>query len=235
MPTGTSQWGSVRWGASGAAIAGSGLVLDTLAAYNDALYRLGFSGARDIVSTSWVTETELFQWADEAAKRLSYEAGVFVTYDNSTNVLAGTAAYALPATHVFTVSAALLYVGWLQLLRITPVGALFALDAAWTAAPPGDPVRLSMDAGGPGTATLYPGPANNATLGLVAQEFPGTVSLGASTLPLPMVLQDYFSYVLLRGARLKESESRMEEMARHFDERIKLYDSIMKAYFGAGQ
>ena len=233
MPTGTNQWGSIRWGAS-AVTAGSGLVLDVLNAFNDVWYRLGFANAREIVSTSWVTAAELFGFADEAAKRLSYEAGLFITYDNSVAVLAGTAQYALPASHVFTVAAGLIYAAALQLLRITTVGELFALDAAWNATT-GPPTRLSMDAGGPGTATLYPSPLGASTLGLVCQEFPGVVAVGSSTLPLPTVLQDMFSYFMLAGARRMESESRMEEMANHFDQRTKLYEQIMQAYFGRGQ
>jgi hypothetical protein len=150
-------------------------------------------------------------------------------------VTAGTAAYLLPASRVFTEGAWLLYAGLpLQLLRLSTVGQLFALDANWPTTT-GDPTRLSLDAAGTVTGVLYPVPLSNSTLVQVMQAVPATVAAGASSLPVSPVLQDYVSYQLLRSARSKESDSSMPEMAAHFGERCKLYEAVIVHLFGGGR
>jgi hypothetical protein len=205
--------------------------LDTANSVSDVLYRLGFQSAGDIAAAgAYVSVAELYQWADEAAKRLAYESGVFLTFDVSITVTSGTAVWTLPAAHVYTVMV------WLvaKLLRISTVGELFALDGVWpvTSAPS---ERASFDASGVGTVTLYPNPTVGGTLGQVCQLFPGTIALGGSTVALPTVLQDYFSYAMLAGARGKESDAAMPEMAGHFEERMALYEKVIQHLYGPGQ
>jgi hypothetical protein len=230
MPTGANRWGTGEWGAS-APTAGSGQVLDAALSLTDAIYRLGFMSAQEVTSVSWVTAAELYQWADEAAKELAYAAGVFLTYDVSITTAEGEGSYALPATHVFTVAA------WLgsRPLRITAVRDLWALDATWPTTA-GNATRCSFDAGGVGTVTLYPNPVSGGdTLGQVCQELQATLAAGSSTIALPTVLQDYFTYAMLAGARGKESEAAMPEMAAHYAERLKLYERVIEHLWGPGQ
>lgn len=205
--------------------------LDVSASVGDVLYRLGFQGPADIAqANAWVTAAELYQFADEAAKHLSYKAGVFVTYDASITVLAGTAAYTLPTTHVFTLAA---WVGN-QPLRMTTVRDLFALDARWGTTT-GAPKRASLEAGSVGTITLYPKPTAGDTLGQVCQSHPAALVAGASAVELPSVCQDYFSYAMLAGSRGKESEAGMPEMAAHFRQRMDLYEAVIEHLWGPGQ
>jgi hypothetical protein len=230
MPTGTILWGSTPWGTSGSFI-GSGAVLDAQSCVSDAVYRLGFSSPSEIASVSWVTLAELYQWADEAAKELAYEAGVFLTEDTSITSAQGTATYELPSTHVFALAA------WLgaQALRITAVRDLWALDANWVTTS-GNATRCSFDAGGVGTVTLYPNPVTGGdTLAQICQEIQGTLAAGSSTIALPTVLQDFFTYAMLAGARGKESEAAMPEMAAHFEGRLKLYEQVIEHLWGPGQ
>jgi hypothetical protein len=177
---------------------------------------------------------DLYQWADEAVKKLSYGVGLFVVYDNSVTVSAGTAIYNLPATHVFTLMAAVIDADGIHLLRLTPVRDLWALDAMWEATS-GTPARASMDAGAVGTVTVYPTPTAGGTLAQICQEFPGAVAQDSSTLALPTVLQDYFTYALLAGARGKESDSAMPEMAEHFTARMRMYEQLAEHLWGPGQ
>lgn len=209
-------------------------MMDASACYTDAIYRLGFASGAEVTSTSWVTAAELYQWADELARRLSYQTGLFLTYDGSVSVSAGTAAYALPATHLFTAAAALITASGLQLLRLTSVGELFALDGAWSATT-GPATRISMDAGGLGTATLYPNPTVPGTLGLICSEAPAAaITSGAPTVSIPTVLQDMVTYAMLKGARGKESDDAMPDMAAHFEERLKLYEAVARHLWGGG-
>lgn len=207
------------------------VALDVEAALEDVVYRLGFGSRAELAAAaSWVTETELYQWADEAAKRLAYRAGVFITVDTSITVTPSTAAYNLQANHVFTLAAAL---GGTP-LRITSVRDLWALDGSWPATS-GPAQRCSLDAGAVGTITLYPKPTAGGTLEQICQEYPGTVEAGSSELALPTVLQDYFSYAMLAGARGKESEAAMPEMAAHFAQRVAMYEQVIEHLWGPGQ
>jgi hypothetical protein len=81
--------------------------MDVANCVTDAIYRLGFVNAGELTTTSWVTPAELYQFADEAGKRLAREAGAFVTVDNSIAVTAGTAVYSLPENHVFSMQVVL--------------------------------------------------------------------------------------------------------------------------------
>jgi hypothetical protein len=231
----SNVFGYVPWGGRRASPAGSGLVLDALNSFQDAIYRLGFLNPAEITSVSWTTEAELFQFADEALKKIAYSSGVFLTVDSSITAVAGTAAYALPATHVFTVAATLMLGGGvLQLLRPTPVRDLWALDANWSTST-GTAARFSLDAGAVGTITLYPNPIAGGTLAQVCQEFPATLTPAASTVALPTPLQDYVSYAMLAGARGKESDAQMTDMAAHYQQRCALYEQVIDHLFGPGQ
>jgi hypothetical protein len=209
--------------------------LDTANSVADVIYRLGFVNAGEMTSSSWVTSTELYQWADEAAKRLARETGAFVTYDASISIAPGSATYSLPSTHVYTLMAWAVYPdGSGQLLRLTSAGQLWALDANWQTTV-GDSVRASLDASGPGTLTLYPIPISAGTLAQLLEQFPSTITAAASTVLLPTVMQDCFSYRLLAGARGKESPHADLAMASHFAQRADLYTQIAAHLWGEGQ
>ena len=211
-------------------------MIDVGNSVTDCWFRLGFLSYAELATNSyWVTLTELYQFADDAAKKLAYEVGVFAVLDTSITVTPAVPQYSLPAAHVFTVIAWLAYGAGLpvQFLRLTTVGQLFALDATWPATT-GSPARASLDAGGVGTITLYPSPVAGATLNQIAQEFPA-VAQGSSALALSPVMQDIFTYAILAAARGKESDMRTEEMANHFDQRVALYAQVANRLWGPGQ
>jgi hypothetical protein len=201
----------------------------------DVWFRLGFLSSTELATNAhWVTLAELYQFADDAGKRLSYTAGLFAVVDPSISVLAATAAYSLPASHVFTIFACIVYAGQAtQILRMSSVGQLFAFDANWPTTS-GDPTRASLDAGGVGTLTLYPIPISNGTLNQICQEYPAIAS-GSPSVAVSPVLQDYFSYALLAGARGKESDFAMPEIAAHAKARMDMYDQVAQQLWGPGQ
>ncbi|HWE51402.1 MAG TPA: hypothetical protein VG273_16540 [Bryobacteraceae bacterium] len=211
-------------------------MLDTASCVTDAVYRLGFENSSELTSSSWVTQAELYQFADDAVRKLAWKHGLFIVYDNTISVTAvAGAVYTLPAAHVFTLLAWLAYSGGPVLLRLTTVRDLWALDGAWPAAAAAPPVRASLDAGAVGTITLYPPPNASSTLCQVCQEAPSTVASGASTIQLPLVLQDYFTYAMLAGARGKESDAAVPEMAAHYRERVAMYEAVFDHLWGPGQ
>ena len=195
---------------------------DAQASVNDCTYRLGFMPYGDIGPSSWVTPNELLQFGDDAAKLLSRITSLFLAYDNSTDVVAGTPQYDLPAAHVFTVTAWLVSpAGAVQQLRLTTVGQLFALDAAWTATQ-GEPTRLSMDQGAVGIGTLYPNPTADATPARSRSSFFRRfrrLRQGQTTLPISVVLQDMIiGYCDARKAPAASSRITgwTKIMAKHF-------------------
>jgi hypothetical protein len=206
-------------------------LIDTTACVIDSWHRLGFQGAAEITNTTWVTLNELYQYATDAISLLARSTGVFLTYDASIAVSSPTSTYALPAGHVFTESAWL--AGGAQ-LRITPVADLFALDQAWSLTS-GAPSRVSFDAAGPSNAVVYPIPNINGTLAQVMGSSPPTVTNAAPTVAAPSVLQDMVTYFILSGARGKESDSSMMEVAEHARDRVKMYLSIAQQYWGTGR
>jgi hypothetical protein len=195
----------------------------------DCWFRLGFQSAAELAATgAWVTVAELNRFADDAVKHLSRMTALFLTYDNSITIVGLTAAYALPAPHVYTESA---WIDGAQQLRITGVATLFALDQAYGLTL-GPPKRVSFDAAGAGFAVLYPVPTGGGTLAQIMLALPAD---SASTLPVPLVLQDYFSDAMIAGGRSKESDNAMPEVSEHLKERLKMYETVFRQYWGPGR
>ena len=186
-------------------------------------------GATAWTSLDWITESELYTYFEEAAKKLS-EAGIFVDRDASQTLAAGQAQYPTPAGWISTVHASI------DGTRLRPTSSpeLEALDSSWqTEQGPAD--RYSMDAGPLGTITLFPVPSSvqqGETLAQIYHRFPADISATQTTAPVPASVADYFAYFALQRVRGKESEGAMPEMAAHFAERVKLYEQVIAQYWG---
>ena len=209
----------------GAAIAG----ID----FRDVLARLypRLNAASAATLVRW-TDAELYQWADEAAKRLARSFGVFVERDASTALVAGTGTYAAAARHVSTVHASAdstaLYARTAQELE-----ALDALYVETQAAGGKLPSGFLSEAGAAGSATrVYPLPSAGGTLGLIMHRYPAAIASSNYTLSVPLCLTEYFSWWMLAEARRKESQAKMPEIAEHFAERVGLLDQVIQRYWG---
>jgi hypothetical protein len=242
-------------------------VLSILSSVNDVAFRLGFLSTAELEETTpapWVTQAELYTWADEAVKRLAYEAGMFVVVDSSVQVIPFSGVLNLPLTHVFTLLAAYLTNG----------GGTVGSGEAWGTLPWGTVpwgggtlyvaagplvyglLRLTsvrdlyaldgtwpVTTGTPKRASLDAGSVGTITLypiptaaGVLFQvcQEYPTVSQVQPLISLPTVLQDYLTYYMLWGAREKESEMRQPEMADHYKQRTALYEQLIQGYWGPG-
>jgi hypothetical protein len=209
------------------------VALDVANCIPDTWFRLGFSNLADMsAANTWIQTSELYQWADDFMKALGRTTAVFLTYDASVNVTPGTAAYFLPAGHVFTEGAWLVYL-WsgVQALRLTTTQELYALDATWPATQ-GSPERLSLDAGDVLTCVLYPNPVSKSVLWLILELLPAPVVLGASVLPCSPILTDAFTYAMIAGALSKESDNAKPEVAAHAANKLRLYAEVAKKLWG---
>lgn len=187
-------------------------------------------GATSLGDLTWASDAELFQWADEAVKRLSHRCGVFVERDTSTSVVALTSQYPVPTGHIDTIHVTL---GGLS-LRPSTVADLEALDGTW-AVTQGAVKRFSMDADGTGFITLYQVPTTTGTLAWIFHQFPADVTTNAPAVDVPSPMGDYLAYGMLGDARRKESEAAMPEVAEHCDRMMALMEQVATAYWGPGQ
>ncbi|HTB10938.1 MAG TPA: hypothetical protein VK752_05180 [Bryobacteraceae bacterium] len=191
-------------------------------------------GATSLADLDWASNTELYQWADEAVKRLSHRCGVFVERDTSTTTVSGTSQYPTPAGHIDTIHVTLNSLPPLP-LRATTVAELEALDGNW-ATTVGGVGRFSMDADGTGFITLYQVPVlGGQSLTWIFHQFPPVEITTGSTVDVPSPMGDYLAYAMVGEARRKESDRAMPEVAEHCDQMMALMEEVACAYWGPGQ
>ncbi len=211
--------------------------LDIANSVADVIYRLGFADHTALAASNWISDAQLYQFADDAMRKLAAEKVLFVSWNGEAGtpitLANATAQYTLQSGHVFTIMATAITSGGVASnLRITQVKELWALDGLWPTTA-GPPKRVSLDAGPVGTITIYPVAAvADGTLNQIMQGQPSTVQSGTSTVQLPTVLQDYFTYAALAGARGKESDNSMGEMAEFFKGMMGLYEQVMSHLWG---
>jgi hypothetical protein len=191
--------------------------------------KLNATDATDLV---YWTDAELYQWADEAAKRLARKFGVFVERDASTTIVLGTAIYNLPARHISTIHASIAGAA----LYPNNVQELEALDSDWVRTA-GATDSFLNDNEGTATIRVYPTPDATITgsLALIFHRFPVTIAAGTFELVVPLALQEYFTWLMLAEARRKESDASMPEVADHFAARVDLMESVIRSYWGDSQ
>lgn len=195
---------------------------------SDILPALGATSLQDL---DWATNTELYQWADEAIKRLSHRCGVFVVRDDvSTTLTIGLSQYQVPPGHIDTIHVTLAGLS----LRATTVAELEALDGTW-AETEGAVTRFTMDAIGVGFITLYMIPTAAGTLAWIFHQFPPAEITSGSIVDVPSPMADYTAYAMVGEARRKESDRAMPEVAEHCDQMMALMEEVACAYWGPGQ
>jgi hypothetical protein len=168
--------------------------------------------ARSQADAIFWTQAELYTWLDEAMQRLARKIGVFVDYDQSLTTAANTKAYPLPAAHIRTIQADVNG----KVLRARNVQELEALDSAWPTATAAEPKAFVLDTKGFVELQLYPAPSvafQSLAIGLAMIKLPASITLANAILAAPPVLQDYFTFAALAGARSKESNASMDEVA----------------------
>lgn len=181
----------------------------------------------------FVSECEIIQWLDEAAKRLARITGLFVVRDTSIAMVAQQALYSLPARHVATVFVT--HDG--KLLKPTSTSQLRSLDPLYgIGAISTIPERWYEDKEGEGKIGLYPPPHAQAAakqLGIVMLRYPPSLDCAkvTTTMVLPQVLEDALDIFAMSKAYGKESDFRCPEIANHLMQRFALYEQIAQSYW----
>ena len=210
----------------GAAVTG----LNLAGAIADLYPALNASGTADLVF--W-TEAELYEWADEAAKRLARVQGGFVERDSSTTLVVGTHTYTLPARHLSTIHVSL----GTRSLRPATVQELEAKDNAWVETAHATVSHWLGDAAGTESARLYPKPAAGAAgaVAVVFHRHPSAVEVGSAVVKAPLCLRDYWAFHVLGEARGREGKAAMPEVSEWCREMTALYERVCREYWGGAQ
>lgn len=202
--------------------------VDLQYAINDVLPALGASTITDIAD--WCVLSELYDWFDDANKRLAHRVGFWVDRDDAIAIADDDITYDDPTGHVDTLHVSLDG----SKLRPTTAAELEALDPLWPATT-GTPSRFSKDAAPVGETRIYPGAMADGTIAVIYHRFQPTIAAGSSTLPIPSPMQDYFTFFAMAEARGKESDGAIPEMADHFRQRADLYLQLAEHYWGPGR
>lgn len=155
------------------------------------------------------TAAELWQFADEEAKRLARGGTVFVETASQSTVIGG-GSYSLPPRHMATIEA----VAGTQALRAGSVEELAARDRDWATRTGAQPSHYAQDSNGLDLITLYPAPLSVMALAILHVQHPSEVAVGSPSVTAPEVLRDEFFFATLAGARGKETPGAMPDVAK---------------------
>lgn len=175
---------------------------------------------------------ELIRYMDEAVKRLSRTAGVFVGRNTDTVTVAGQAAYPLPVSHIATlhVSLGATSIRPANMLELEARNPSFQTDQ-------GTPDSWYEDLLGGASVALAPIPDTSAvTVPLVYGGFPPELDGGAQNtfLSAPSPLKGYLAMCVLAEAYGQEGEMEAQDIAEHCRGRIGMYEQIFQGYYGGG-
>ena len=177
------------------------------------------------------SEAEIFEWFNEAGRKLAGSGGAFVQRDTSLSSSSGIATYVLPAAHQATIQADLAGL----VLRPRNVQELEALDEAWPITS-GAPVAFLLDdAGGVTAITLSPLPdtlTGTKTIGLVMRAAPSSVTAAMGFLVAPQAFSEYFTFYILGEARAKETRAQMPEISAWFRQLCGQLEQAINVYMG---
>lgn len=204
--------------------------LNLAGAIADLYPALNASGAADLVF--W-TEADLYEWADEAAKRLARVQGGFVDWDDSITVAEGVPTYNLAAGHLSTIHVSLDG----RTLRPATVQELEARDGTWVETESDTVTRWLQDGEGTERIRLWPTPgaAAGVDLLLIEHRLPETITAEAAVVQAPLCLRDYWPFYVLGEARGKEGKAAMPEVAEWCGEMTQLYERVCREYWGGAQ
>lgn len=212
----------------GAAAAAGLHLADAIAA---AIPSLNASSAGEL--TAW-TETELYEFCDEAAKRLASRMGGFVERDATIALVVGTHTYTLPARHLSTIHLSL----GTAALRPASAAELEALSATWVEDTGAAALSYWIQDGvGLEQFRVYPIPAAglSGNFGVIFHRYPAAIAAGSATIAAARCLLDYFTLRILEAARGKESREAMPEAAAWCGQAAEVYEQACRAYWGEVQ
>lgn len=226
----TTLWGDVLPGGplSGDSQAGD---IDTTQVIDELLATLHVNSRAELAP--WWTEAELIEWMDEALKRLSRVACVFVGRQGSQPLTVATQAqYTLPVQHVAT-----LHVSYgAASLRPANMMELEARDPAFQTTL-GTPDHWYEDLLGMAAFGITPVPVlSDIPLPMIYEGWPTALDPGGgqTLVPAPPPLKGYLAMAVIAQAYGAEGEMEAPDIAQHCRGRLDLYETLLQTYYGKG-
>jgi hypothetical protein len=174
------------------------------------------------------TETELYQWADEAVKRLARKAAVFVERTQDTDAPANS------AHNLDERDLAVIECGWNgAALSPATVRELEALDENWEEADAGTPAKYATDFLGLGQVRLYPPPSAAGVLDLITLQVPEEITSAAAELRAPEPVKEILRLRMLQEARGREGDGAMPEVAERLGKLADVLELVAVRIWGA--
>jgi|SRR5215831_4223838 len=173
------------------------------------------------------TETDLLQWVDEAAKRLSRVAYCFIERDTATTTVLGQTRYPLPARHVTT-----LHVSY-GMTPIRPSGILeLEMRDSVFGMTQGTPDHWFEDLQAGAQIGLSPVPNVISSIPIIFAAYPPEINIGNQQLSAPVPLKGYLAMSVLEQAYKREGEMEEADVAAHCMARRQMYEQILSNYYG---
>lgn len=178
--------------------------------------------------TYW-TQSQLVNRCDEAVKRLSREAMVWIERDSSISTAKGTGVYSLPARAQMTIHASL----GTTALRPAAVMDLEARDENFQSTP-GPPDHWYEDDLMLGLIGLCPVPTGIATVNTINTVFPPDLdaALENTLVQAPAPVGILLSFAILAAVYGQEGESEQPDLAEHCAGRADMLTQALQGYFG---
>ncbi len=221
----TSLWDSFLPGSTDASTDAGGI--DVSQVIDQALWDLHADSRANL--TFW-DEAQLYQWLDEAVKRLASIACVFVGRYAAVLTVQGQAAYSHPPQHVSTLHVSL----GSTALRPASTMELEARNPAYQTAQ-GTPAYWYENLLGSDSIALAPVPdTSDVTIPQIYAGWPTGLDMSQTVVAAPAPLKGYLGMALLAEAYGIEGEMEMRDVAAHCRGRLGLYHMLFKQYYGAG-
>jgi len=180
------------------------------------------------------TETELYQYSEEALHDVGGRLLLFVVVDDSTALIANQGAYELAVLHIATIYAAADGVT----LKPSTSNEMEMLNDNWEEAASGTPTRWIGDSLGLKLIRIYPAPGVEGILTLVYHQHPPDLPVPeigeTNDLKMPAVLGDYMAMKTLQQARQRQGDAQMLDVAATFEALGGIYEQCFEAYYGKG-
>jgi hypothetical protein len=214
-------------GPAGEVSAGS---IDTTQVIDDLLPSLHSDSRANL--TFW-SAADLVEWMDEALKRLSKIACVFVGRSVSILTVAGQATYTLPDRHIATLH--LSHV--VNPLKPASTLELEMKDSAYATRASATPSHWYPDLLNGASFGIAGVPAvSDQVLPIIYEGWPPALDGGGlqTLVSAPAPLKGYLAMCVLAKAYGREGESEMPDVAHHCAARVSMYEEVFTRYYGAG-
>ena len=189
--------------------------------------------ADTVANLTFWTESQLYEWMDEALKRLARVTGIFVGRDVSQATVPGQSSYTLPYNHVSTYhvslgAAPLRPANTLELEMRNPIYRIASADAE------NPPSHWYEDLEGNKAIGITPVPVAVAPVNLIVAAWPTMIPAAGAIVQAPQLVAQYVAFFVIHMALSGEDEAAAPDVASAAKSMCDLLEQTFKSYWGQG-